>query len=991
MTEKKNFNEMEASKVIAYFKSDVNKGLNETERHSNLEKYGLNLLDEAEGESIFEKIKEQFEDISVRLLLVAAFVSLVISFAEGEEGLLKYLEPFVIFVILVANASIGVYQDYSAEKAIESLKKYQSEYSHILKDGILTKIESKFLVPGDIIICKTGEKVPADARICEILSLSFYVSQSCLNGESRPTQKTADITKGTTILQKKNIIFSGTLVTSGTVKAVVIGTGMNTELGEIQKDVKEAEEDTKDEKTPLEEKLDEFGNLLAKIIMFICLFVWIFNFNNFFDPIFGGALKGCIYYFKIAVALAVAAIPEGLPAVITTCLALGTRRMSKKKAIVRKLPKVETLGCTSVICSDKTGTLTRNEMVVKEVMVLNEEKILNTKVEGTSFNPKDGKIENNNFLNYQNFKKILVNIIFNNESEIEERDGMFKAVGNPTEASFVCLYKKLLKEAEINDIKTNNKKLMALEFSSKRKKMSVFLKNNKNDLQLLIKGGAEIILEESDNYMNNNGEVIKLNKDFKEKLKKEIEQSALKGYRVLGLSLKENTNIKEAELKLNNDLKDPDNYSKFESNSTLLGFISIQDPVRPEVPESLRKCKVAGINVFMITGDIKETAFAIGKELNMIPANSKLSEVCYTGEQILKMTDSEIKAVLKKALDNNNSLIFARTSAKHKRKLVKILRELDQIVAMTGDGVNDASALKQSHIGIAMGLNGDEVAKDASDLILADDNFATIVDAIEEGRSIFANMKAFIRYMISSNIGEVVSIFISVMLKIPDGFSSIQLLWVNLVTDGLPATALCFNPVEPDIMQKPPRSKSENIVNRWTFIRYLVIGIYVGFATVGIFIYWFVLYNWNNYGHNTISYWELRNWTNCPNFNNFNNDCSIFTEGKKKASTLSLTVLVVIEMLNALNAISENLSIFKMGVFSNFWLWQGILSSMVLHFMILYIPFLSILFGTTPLDINDWLLVLAFSLPVIVLDEILKYLSRIFQDTKIVSNDKKLN
>jgi Ca2+-transporting ATPase len=428
---------------------------------------------------------------------------------------------------------------------------------------------------------------------------------------------------------------------------------------------------------------------------------------------------------------------------------------------------------------------------------------------------------------------------------------------------------------------------------------------------------------------------------------------------------------------------------KLEQNPILIGVVAIQDPPRPEVTEAIRLCRNAGISVIMITGDIKETAQAIGKEIGIV-SESELVYSSFTGQEFEQFSPQKQKEILTNALEKNGGLLFSRAEPKHKKILVKELANLNQIVAMTGDGVNDAPALKQANIGIAMGINGTEVAKEASDMVLADDNFATIVKAVEEGRAIFANMKAFIRYMISSNIGEVVSIFMSSILGIPDGFNSIQLLWVNLVTDGLPATALSFNPPDPEIMNKPPRKHDEPIITPWVFTRYVVVGTYVGLATVGIFIYWYCYYDWAGDGHTLVKFGELSNWSECVastwtgthianygEYTQFTKDpCLYFTLGKQKASTLSLTVLVMIEMFNALNALSEDSSLLTIGLFCNPLLWVAIALSVILHCAIIYIPFLGNIFGTDPLSKNDWILVIVFSFPVCLIDEVLKFVSR---------------
>lgn len=848
-------------------------------------------------------------------------------------------------------------------------------------------------------------------------SISFKINQANLTGESNATTKFCEaIPEANDIITKKNMLFSGTLVEIGHAIGIVVETGMRTELGDIQAQVEEAKLDIAEETTPLKKKLDDFSDFLAKAILGICVIIWAVNFFNFFDPIHGSWVKGCLYYFKVAVALAVAAIPEGLPAVITTCLALGTRRMTKKHAIVKKLPSVETLGCTTVICSDKTGTLTMNTMACSEFHIFNDNcnSLESSTVENTGYH-LGGTISNKAFSqqfgDWKNLNQVVNCMLLNNLSDWNIVNKEVKLSGSSTEVALKVLGEKLGRynpkhkvgegnHAYLNKITEaegwDNKAF--LEFSSKRKTMSALWKDNKSENNcLFIKGAPERLIESADNFMAKDGSLVSLSNQDKQNLEKKVHEIASRGLRVLALSVKldagelrDYKGLEDKNHPAHERLSEPKSYVDFESGSTLLGFVGMKDPIRPEVKGSIQKCNTAGILVFMVTGDIVETAVSIAKEIGLVPERIRqedLKDYVVTGQDFREKNENDQKVFLKKAFRDHHGLIFARTAPRDKRQLVKLLKELGNISAMTGDGVNDAPALKQADIGIAMGITGTDVAKEASEMILADDNFATIVDAIEEGRAIYDNMKAFIRYMISSNIGEVISIFLSAVMGIPDGFNSIQLLWVNLVTDGLPATALSFNPPDCEIMIKPPRKKDEDIIGGWTLVRFLVIGLYIGLATVGIFVYWYVAYDWSGYDHPLVSYSELKDWSECPSWDGFKvanflhydfskKPCDYFMNGKGKASTLSLTVLVVIEMLNALNAISENQSILTSGFFANPWLLLAIGSSVALHCVILYIPFFNDLFSTQPLNYQDWYLVLICSTPVILIDEVLKFFSR---------------
>eukprot|EP00397_Hematodinium_sp_SG-2012_P002469 GEMP01002476.1.p1 GENE.GEMP01002476.1~~GEMP01002476.1.p1 ORF type:complete len:850 (+),score=213.62 GEMP01002476.1:88-2550(+) len=807
------------------------------------------------------------------------------------------------------------------------------------------------------------------------------------------------------------MLFSSTTVSNGVCEGIVISTGMQTEIGLIQQAVQSASEE--ESQTPLQKKINEFGDQLAKVIFVICALVWIINYQHFFDPMHGSVLRGCIYYFKIAVALAVAAIPEGLPAVITTCLALGTRKMAKRHCIVRKLPSVETLGCTTVICSDKTGTLTTNEMCVVKLAMPNVKDGLTVwDVKGHTYQPV-GAVENlpaigRNDLALANLAKVAV---ICNESRIEFKEDKYARIGEPTEAALIVLAEKLgcpddslnarcLQKAHraqkdvmaFSDYWTRNFKRQALlEFSRDRKSMSVIGQEGNEKNHLYCKGAPENIVERCTHVMAPNGKVEKLSPAMKERILASVEDMAALALRTLAFAVKTDlgnlsdyNGLQHPQHKL---LTDPDHFALVEQGMTFVGLVGLHDPPRPECRASIEACRTAGVSVIMITGDNKSTAEAISENLGILTHNAAGRSL--TGKEFEKLSESAQRAVLQKMVTGHNAGgVFSRTEPKHKQIIVRILKQLGEVPAMTGDGVNDAPALKQADIGIAMGITGTEVAKEAADMILTDDNFATIVAAIEEGRSIYNNMKAFIRYLISSNIGEVASIFFTAALGIPEGLAPVQLLWVNLVTDGPPATALGFNPPDLDVMLRPPRRKDDKLISGWVFFRYMVIGLYVGFATVGIFIYWFTMDQAAPDQHTLVSFEQLASWGKCNTWTDFapggymdfdfsKDPCSYFTVGKIKACTLSLTVLVVIEMLNALNALSEDGSLVHMPPWYNPYLIVAICGSIGIHAVILYLPVMSNIFSVVPLDAHDWTLVMIFSIPVIILDEILKFFGRL--------------
>ena len=1021
------FHTLTKEETLKSLDSSLDTGLKSSSIDSLIKKYGYNELPPEEKESIWAKIAEQFDDPMVKILLLAAIISFLIStFSpnDEEDALPSWIEPLVIFMILVANGFIGIYQDLGAEKSLEMLKKMEAVEVEVMRDSVWSIINARNLVPGDVIRLKTGSQVPADCRVMKLVTGDTKINQSFLTGESEGASKNTDKINKVEIdnLEKTNMMFSGSLLEIGTTICVVTGTGENTELGKIRESLLKAQEDTKDDTTILREQLDNFGEMLTKYIAIICLIIWVFNYSKFLDPVHGGLVGGALYYFKTAVALGVAAIPEGLPAVITTCLALGTRRMIKQNALVRKLSKVETLGCTTVICSDKTGTLTKNEMFARKLHLIDNRNVLDTKeIDGNSYDSSTGGVLHLDRLSPSSgvIEHLVINMLMNTQTRLicEEVEGVkdlqtggtlqrVKCFGIPTEGALLCLGEKLNRQTDSRINCNGWEMLWCYPFSSKRKCMSILVKNKKNeDRRFYLKGASEIVLDKSDRYIDSTGKICNMTNDKREEFRNDIMTSASEGYRMLGFAFKPMDDLGILKtFKGTEDitheavpyLKKKGNDEKVESGLIFQGAVAIRDPVKDECKDAIKKAKRAGINVIMITGDNTITAVAIANKLDLFEesnvykrsqsyANDSHPNTVFTGQQWSKISEDKKMKILKNAMTNKKSMVFARTSPDNKRELVKMLKQCGEVVAMTGDGVNDAAALKQASIGIAMGLNGTDVAKEASDLVLLDDNFSTIVNAIEEGRSIYSNMKAFIRYMISSNIGEVFSIFLTCLIGIPEGLNSLQLLWVNLVTDGLPATALSFNKSDSEAMKKKPRRRGEPIVDNWILMRYLVVGFYVGLATTGIFIYYYTSYTWSPDQHPLIDYSLLSNWGKCSQWskdvtNSFEvpglaDPCDYFTTGKQKASTLSLTVLVVIEMLNTLNALSENRSLFEVGIFSNMWLHAAILTSIGIHCLMLYVPFLAKIFATVPLNLSDWVLVMIFSMPVIVIEELLKLLS----------------
>ncbi|KAH7838970.1 hypothetical protein Vadar_033250 [Vaccinium darrowii] len=936
--------------------------------------YGWNELDKHEGPSILKLILDQFNDTLVRILLAAAVISFVLAWYDGDEGgemeITAFVEPLVIFLILIVNAIVGVWQENNAEKALEALKEIQSQQATVLRDGRkITNLPARELVPGDIVELRVGDKVPADMRVVTLISSTLRVEQGSLTGESEAVSKTTKpVPEDTDIQGKKCMVFAGTTVVNGNCFCLVTQTGMGTEIGKVHSQIHEASQSEDD--TPLKKKLNEFGEALTAIIGVICLLVWLINLKYFltweyvngWPTNFKFSFEKCTYYFEIAVALAVAAIPEGLPAVITTCLALGTRKMAQKNALVRKLPSVETLGCTTVICSDKTGTLTTNQMAVAKLVAMGSRPsaVRTFDVDGTTYNPLDGKIQDwpvgRMDANLQMIAKIGAVC---NDASVEQSGNHFVASGLPTEAALKVMVEKMglpdgldfgTCSGFLGCCQTWSKlerRIATLEFDRDRKSMGVIVSSSSSGgKSLLVKGAVENLLERSSFVQLLDGSIVELDQSSRDAILESLQKMSSSALRCLGFAYKDNL-VEFATYNGDEDhpahqlLLNPSNYSSIESNLIFVGFAGLRDPPRKEVRQAIEDCRAAGIRVMVITGDNKNTAEAICREIGVFGPDEDISSRSLTGRDFMDHSDP------KSHLRQTGGLLFSRAEPRHKQEIVRFLKEDGEVVAMTGDGVNDAPALKLADIGIAMGIAGTEVAKEASDMVLADDNFSTIVAAVGEGRSIYNNMKAFIRYMISSNIGEVACIFFTAALGIPEGLIPVQLLWVNLVTDGPPATALGFNPPDKDVMKKPPRRSDDSLISPWILFRYLVIGMYVGIATVGIFIIWYTHHSFlgidlSGDGHSLVTYTQLANWGQCRSWEGFHvspfkagsqefrfddNPCDYFQTGKVKAMTLSLSVLVAIEMFNSLNALSEDGSLLTMPPWVNPYLLVAICAS----------------------------------------------------------------
>ena len=844
-------------------------GLTEGEASRRLEKYGLNELVKAKRVSPLKIFISQFNNFLVWILLVAIIISAFV--AKNEDGSGKYLESVIIGIIILVNAAIGFFQEYKAEKAVEALKKLVGLEAEVLRNGKHRKISAKNLVPGDVILVETGDKISADCRLLEESNLETL--ESSLTGESTPVRKDIEEIKiftGVTVGDQHNMIFSGTTVTKGRGKAVVVRTGMHAQVGKIAKLIGE----TEDELTPLQKKIATFSKQIGILTIIIAAIVFLAT-----------ALRGegLLETFNISVSLAVAAIPEGLPVVVAMALALGIQRMIKRNALIRKLPSVETLGSTTVIATDKTGTLTLDKMTVKQIYV--NQKIFDVAGFGYSVNEKLVLEENGKLL-------LRIGALCNNS--MLEKGEVF---GDPTEAALLVSAEKagLVKRK----LEKTYRRIDEVPFDSKTKRMST-IHDSPNGKVAYMKGAPDVVLGLC-NRIFLNGKIKKLTGAQRNKIKNVNEKFASQALRVLGFAY--------------GPAKGKENASKM----IFVGLQAMLDPPRPEAKPAIEKCRKAGIRVVMITGDHKLTAVAIARKVGIKGA-------AVTGDELDRMENPGARI--------EQIGIYARVSPEHKIKIITALQNKGHVVAMTGDGVNDAPALKKADIGIAMGITGTDVAKEASKMILTDDNFASIVNAVEEGRGIFKNIKKFVYFLLSSNLAEVLIIFCATVVGLKSPLTAIQILWVNLVTDGLPAVALGMEPAGKDIMSVKPRKTNEGIINKLMIIRLLLIGATITVGTLAMYL------------------WKL-------------------PQGQIYASTMAFATLVIFEMFNAIAAKSENKTFFS-GFFTNKWLLWAIASSFVLLGVVIYTPLSKYFHVTSEFAFTDLIIIFVAGFSVLIVDFLYK-------------------
>ena len=883
-------------------------GLSQEEVQKRLQEFGPNELKKEKGISPIKLLLEQFTDILIIILLIATGLSIYL----GE-----ITDAIVIIAIVLACAILGFTQEYRSEKALEALKKMTAPTAMVLRDEKEVKVQASEIVPGDIILLYTGDKVAADARIIEAINLK--TDEAPLTGESTPVNKKADpLPEHTTLPERRNTVFTGTVVVYGRGKAVVTSTGMNTEFGKIAKMVQV----TEDIETPLEKRMASVGKWIGILSIAVCLTVAVIG------MIEGRAILDMILW---GVSLAVAAVPEALPAIVTGALAVGMYRMAKVHTIVRRLPAVETLGCTSVICADKTGTMTKGEMTVQRIYV-NDQAV---KVSGVGYEPKGEFLLEDKKINPtdEEIRTLLKIATLCNDAKLEKETETERWIikGDPTEGALVVAAAKagLWKE----ELEKEEPRIGEIPFSSETKRMTTVHIISGKKKMAYVKGAPEIVLEKCTKIFVN-GKVRKITEEDRTKILEVNEALAMQALRNLGFAFKE---LPESVTVFD---------EKIERDLIFMGLMGMIDPPREEVKNAICLCKKAGIDVVMVTGDHKLTAIAVAKELNLL-GESDVEGKVLTGGEMDETRDEQLTTIVE------NVVIYARVSPEHKMRIVKAWKAKGHIVAMTGDGVNDAPALKLSDIGVAMGITGTEVTKEASDMVLIDDNFASIVKAVKEGREIYDNIKKYLTYLLRCNVMEILVMFI-VMIGVPYlagatyesgsviALTAIQLLWVNLTTDGLPAIALGIDLGDPDLMERKPRNPNESVFTR---------DVKIYLTAVPILMTLLLL----------TGYLMHQPWKG--------------THELLEARTQLLTAMILMELANAISARSLKYTVFKVGVFKNKFLWIAILSSLGLQLMVLYTPILQGLFDVHAPEPIDWAIATIFTIIVFGSLEIGKYIA----------------
>jgi Ca2+-transporting ATPase len=872
------FHNLSVEEVLTSLNSSV-KGLTETEVESRKDQYGFNVIIEEKRISPLEIFINQFKSVLILILVLAAGVSGFI--------LHEYIDMLVILVIVVLNSSIGFIQEYRAEQAVEALKKMVSPNTRVVRNDEVSVISANLVVPGDILSIQEGDRIPADGRLIEVNSLKM--DESPLTGESSSISKSVNPLEGQVSLdQRTNMIYKGTYATYGRGLAVITATGMSTEFGNIAALIQSIEE----EDSPLKKKTETLGRQLGIMALIGCLMVIGVNYLNRIS---------FVESFLTSVSLAVSAIPEGLPTVLVITLSLGAQQMARRNAIIRRLNSVETLGTTTVICSDKTGTITKNEMTVRAVKTLNQ----SFQVSGEGFTPT-GKFYSNGdevkpLKNYELELILKAGLLCNDSSIVDDKDVGPYIIGDPTEGAILVA---AVKAGLIpKDLEEENQRIWEAPFDSTRKMMSTVNKVG-SSLRVYAKGAPEVIIGKCDRILYG-GSITELTDEHKKIIQSHVNIMADNALRILGFAYKDINQVSEYS---NEDV---------EANLIYIGLMGLMDPPREEVARAIQQSKNSGIRTVMITGDHKSTAIAVAREVGILSGED--SEVI-TGSDLSSMTDSELLTRV------DEVSVYARVSPEHKVRIAQALRARGNVVAMTGDGVNDAPAIKTADIGIAMGIKGTDVTKEAADMVLADDNFATIVNAVEQGRVIYDNIRKFMRFMISSNFDEMIVITAFVLVGLPIPFLPVMILWLNLVTDGGPAIALSMDTAKDDLMSKPPRGPNEGILH----------GMY-------LFIFAYVVLQSATMAGTFVWYYVIRG------------------ASLESSRTVTFMQICMFELVVVWNCRSETHSVFRTGLDNKYLLASTIIGA-ILTVSLCYIPFFQNVFHTVPLGLSDWALVFASSL-----------------------------
>ena len=901
-------------KIEKYFGVDEKKGLSSEQVEKNRKIYGKNELETKKKKSLFVKFLEQFKDFMIIILIIAAVVSGIVGYYK-DEGI---TDSVIILIVVIVNAIIGVAQESKAEKSLEALQKLSSHVAKVIRNGNVEVVPSRELVPGDIVVLDTGDYVPADLRLIEAINLKSQ--EASLTGESVPVDKNTQVIEDEKVElgDRTNMVFSSSLITYGRGKGIVVETGMNTEVGKIAGMINE----TIDTQTPMQQKLNKLGKTLGIAAILICIVIYVVGLLYEKDP---------VDMFMTAVSLAVAAIPEGLAAVSTIVLAIGVQRMVKKHAIVKKLPAVETLGSTTVICSDKTGTLTQNKMTVKKVFYNNQLVDMD-------------KIDINNIS--QELKRLVYISMLCNDTKVAENKTL---TGDPTETALIDMGFELNFEPNMLEPYTRVKEY---PFDSERKLMTTIHKEQDHYV-VYTKGGVDELLQKCNNYVVD-GEIKYDLENYKNEIATKNKEMAQNALRVLAMGYK----------KLDHEPSEEE-MKTIEQGLTYVGMVGMIDPPREEVKDAVEKCKRAGIKTVMITGDHKITAIAIAKALGILENDNE----AITGSELEQMSDEDLKKNIRQYS------VYARVSPEHKVRIVKAWQANGEIVAMTGDGVNDAPALKTSDIGCAMGIVGTDVSKEAADVILTDDNFATIVSAVEEGRRIYDNILKAIQFLLSSNVGEIIVLFVAILITpllskwfgIADvnlivPLLPIHILWINLVTDSLPALALAVDPAEKDVMNRKPTKAKQGIFTKGMTWRVVYQGMMIGAITLIAFII----------GLSTpIDQLPVVEITNSQGIVETLSEEEVRVE---IGQTMAFTVLALSQLVHVFNIRNNKKSIFKTGIFNNKQLILATIVSAALMIVILCVPALRHIFSIPVLPFMNIIEIVILVLMPIVIVEIFKLL-----------------